>query len=159
MKVRVTDMVGTVHEVDIDFRLFDFTEEELNENLQRGAGVYSWYKARWFDAQHAYKVKDTEADAAEAAAMVRYREAGDAIELAKQRAKSDLDVVRARIEAHEAQRQMGYIESMLRGLDKKHEDVLNLGYNVRKEMDLTRSQHIMESKADRWTRPASPKGE
>lgn len=156
MKVTVTDMTGTQHEVEIDLGLLDFQEEELNDHLQKEAGIYGWYKARWFDAQYDYKVKDTEADAAEAGAMVRYREGGDAVEVAKQKAKADLDVIKSRIEAHEAQRRMGYIESVLRAMDKNHENALNLGYNVRREMNMNRTQHVMDTPEGRPESHASP---
>lgn len=111
------------------------SEEGLNEFLCKFAAVYNYYSGRWSEAQYYNYILEDHVETLYAKKFDFYKNEGSTDKLAEARAKSNEDVSNARLNARKAKLAMQRLHGYLRSLDKAHEDALNLGYNLRKEMD------------------------
>lgn len=122
-------------EVSLDSANLEFSEANLNEFLCKLPALYAYYSAKWAEAQHHNYVCEDVQEAVFAQKFELYKNQGGSDKLADARATADPQVSDARRAARKAKLYMQEIYGYLRALDKAHENALNLGYNIRKEMD------------------------
>jgi len=129
-------------EVDLDPKVMDFTEATLNEYFIKEAAVYSYYHQKMVDAQYFASKYEDAYEAAFAKKFQECKEAGATDKLAEAMAKNDPDVIEAKDKARLSKRTKDQLWGFLKSLDKAHENALNLGYNVRKEMQVLQHQGV-----------------
>lgn len=122
-------------EVVLDPANLRFDEVTLNDFIKKFSANYAYYNQKWAEAQHAHYCAEDEYDTIYAQKVVHYKTEKASDKLADARAKSDEEVVEALKAVRLAKLQMQELYGYLRSLDKAHDDALNLGYNIRKEMD------------------------
>lgn len=147
MKVKVG-----AEEVDLDPSVMAFTENTINDYLIKDAANYSYFHARMVDAQYlAAKYEDAH-DTLYSVKFREYKEQGATDKLAEAMAKSDKEVVEAKEKARITKRAKDHLWGWLKSLDKAHENVLNLAYNVRKELKVLEHSTVNE-KLDKLDKP------
>jgi hypothetical protein len=122
-------------EVSLDPANLQFSEANLNEFLCKLPALYAYYSAKWAEAQHLNYCCEDAVEAIFAQKFELYKNQGGSDKLADARASADKEVSDARRAARKTKLFMQEIYGYLRSLDKAHENALNLGYNIRKEMD------------------------
>lgn len=111
------------------------SEEGLNEFLCKFSSIYNYYSGKWAEAQYYHHMLEDQSETLYARKFEFYKNEGSTDKLAEARAKSNDEVVAAKAAARKAKLMMQKLNGYLRSLDKSHEDALNLGYNIRKEID------------------------
>jgi len=129
-------------EVDLDAGVMNFTEATLNDYLQKDASTYSYYHQKWVDAQYLATKFEDKYEAAYSAKFREFKEQGATDKLAEAMAKSDAEVVELKDKARITKRTKDHLWGFLKSLDKAHENALNLGYNVRKEVGILYKQDV-----------------
>ena len=129
-------------EVELDAAVMNFTEATLNEYLMKDAGTYSYYHQKWVDAQYLATKYEDNFETLYAKKFQECKEAGATDKLAEAMAKSNQEVVEAKDKARITKRAKDQLWGFLKSLDKAHENALNLGYNVRKEMTVLQHQGV-----------------
>lgn len=122
-------------EVALDPADLEFSEANLNDFLCKLPARYAYYSAKWAEAQHLNYCCEDVQEGIYAQKFELYKNQGGSDKLADARASADKEVTDARRAARKAKLYMQEIYGYLRALDKAHENALNLGYNIRKEMD------------------------
>jgi hypothetical protein len=130
MKIKVGE-----HEVVLDPKHLEISEEGMNDFLKNFAGLYNYYHMMWSKAQYLhYKLEDRH-DVLLAERYQWYKEnEGGSDKLAEAKARISEQVIQAKKSARDAKYVMQVLNSYIRALDKAHENALNLGYNIRKEI-------------------------
>lgn len=123
-----------------------FTEATLNEFLQKSPGWFSYYSAKQAQAQYIASLYDDEYDNLYSSKFRFYKAEGGSDKLAEASAKIDVEVVEALKRSRKAKENLNQITGFLRALDKANQNALNLGYNLRKEMQLSGTNRIGEEK-------------
>ena len=129
-------------EVELDSEILNFNEASLNEFLTKDAGYYSYFHSKMIDAQYILTQHENALEATYSAKFREYKENGATDKMSEAMAKSDQDVVVIKEKVRNAKRCKDYLWGFLKSLDKAHENALNLGYNVRKEMNVFQNQHV-----------------
>lgn len=138
MKVKVGE-----HEVTLDSNFLEVTEEGLNDFLKKFAGIYNYYYMMWCKAQHIYQLAEDKYDVMITDRYQWFKEhEGGSDKLAEAKARVNESVIQARKVARDAKYVAQLLNSFLRAMDKAHENALNLGYNLRKEMDKLFPQEV-----------------
>ena len=131
MKLKVDE-----EEVFLDPTNLEVDEVNLNDFLKEFSGTYNYYNTMWAKAQ---LIQRTFEDRYENTLNDRYvffkMNDGGSDKLAEAKAKIHDSVVQAKKTMQTAKYVTQQLNGYLRSLDKAHEDALNLGYNLRKEMD------------------------
>jgi hypothetical protein len=143
MKIKVAE-----HEVILDPKNLEVSEEIMNDFLKNFAGIYNYYYMMWAKAQHIHYLAEDHYDVLFASKYQWAKEnEGGSDKLAEAKARISEPVVQARMQARDAKYVMQLLNSYLRAMDKAHENALNLGYNVRKEMDKIFPQEVRRTAA------------
>lgn len=137
MKVKVG-----ADDVDLDPAVMAFTEHTINDYLIKDAANYSHYHAKMVDAQYLASKYEDAHEALYSSKFREFKEQGATDKLAEAMAKSDKEVVEAKEKARITKRAKDHLWGFLKSLDKAHENVLNLGYNVRKELKVLEHQSV-----------------
>ena len=133
-------------EVDLDPKHLEVNEENLNEHLKTFAGTYSYYNAMLSKAQFIQFLTEDKYEQTYSERFQYYKdnEAGS-----DKRAEAKTTINDNVIKAKRAVREAKYISQLtlgyVRALEKAHENALNLGYNIRKEIGSIYPQVIRES--------------
>ena len=125
------------------------SEVGLNDFLCKFAGIYNYYTGKWAEAQFLNYLMDDQYDALQNKKFDFYKNEGSTDKLADARSKSNEEVLTARMASRKSRYVMQKLHGYLRSLDKAHEDALNLGYNVRKELDKVFPKEIKHSDVDK----------
>ena len=138
MKVKIGD-----EEVVLEEKHLLVDEVSLNEFLKKFASTYNYYNTMWAKAQYLYYCTEDSADVKYGERFQFYKEnEGGSDKLVEAKVKSHPDVINARAKTRQAKYAMQLLYTYLRAMDKAHENALNLGYNIRKEMDKLFPQSI-----------------
>jgi len=141
MKLKVGE-----EEVFLDPQNLEVDEVNMNDFLKKFPGIYNHYNTMWAKAQ---LIQRTVEDRYENILNDRYvffkQNDGGSDKLAEAKAKIHEGVVQAKKTMQAAKYVTQQLHAYLRSLDKAHEDALNLGYNIRKEMDKLYPQTISAS--------------
>lgn len=134
--------ISPEEEINLDPARLQFTEATLNEFLKDFPSWYSYYSQVQSRAQLISSLYEDRYDQiyAEKFKFHKFEKASD--KLAEASAKSDSDVIDALKQSRKAKQNLNYISGYLRALDKANQNALNLGYNIRKEMDKLGSNTI-----------------
>ena len=131
--MRKIDING--EEVSLDPSNLQFSHENLNDYLCKVPALYAYYSDKWAEAQHVNYCQEDISESVYAHKFEFYKNDGVSDKLAEAKTKSDKEVMDAKSAARQSKLDMQAIYGYLRALDKAHENALNLGYNIRKEMD------------------------
>jgi hypothetical protein len=134
-------------DVTLDPEHVQFTEATLNEFLQKAPGWFSYYSAKQARAQYIAALTEDMYDQVYSEKFRFYKAEGGSDKLAEASAKTDPEVVEALKQSRKAKENLNYINGFLRALDKANQNALNLGYNLRKEMQLAGGNRIGEEKS------------
>jgi len=138
IKVKIGDT-----EVVLEEKHLVVDEVSLNEFLKKFASTYNYYNTMWAKAQYLNHCAEDSFDVKYGERFQFYKEnEGGSDKLVEAKVKSHPDVINARAKARQAKYAMQLLNSYLRAMDKAHEDALNLGYNIRKEIDKIFPQSI-----------------
>jgi hypothetical protein len=133
-------------EVVLDPEHVQFTESSLNEFLQKAPGWFSYYSAKQSHAQYVASLHEDKYDQIYSDKFRFYKAEGGSDKLAEANSKTDSQVIEALKAARKAKENVAQISGFLRALDKANQNALNLGYNLRKEMQLSGTK-ISEDKS------------
>ena len=138
MKVKVGDQ-----EVVLDPKHLEVSEVSMNDFLKNFAALYSYYNAMWAKSQFIQHLTEDKYDQVASERFQHYKESeGGSDKLVEAKVTVSEKVIAARRAAREAKYICQLLFTYLRALDKAHENALNLGYNIRKEIDKIYPQHI-----------------
>ncbi len=138
MKVKIGDT-----EVVLEEKHLAVDEVSLNEFLKKFASIFNYYSTMWAKAQYLHYVAEDKVDVTYGERFQFYKEnEGGSDKLVDAKVKSHPDVINARALARNAKYAMQLLNTYLRAMDKAHVNALNLGYNIRKEMDKIFPQSI-----------------
>lgn len=133
-----------IEDVELSADNLKITEIGLNDYLCNFAAIYDYYSRKWSEAQYLHYVSEDKYDCLYCDKFRCYKEDGCSDKLAEARSKSNHEVIDARNAVRKAKLTMQLIYGYLRALDKSHENALNLGYNLRREMS-----HLFSEVKDR----------
>lgn len=131
-------------EIELDPSIMTFTEHTLNEFLMKDAGNYSYYHQKMVDAQYIASKYEDAYDNLYYKKFCEFKETGMAVATAEATAKCDPEVMEAQEKARITKRVKDHLYGFLKSLDKAHENVLNLAYNVRKELKVLEHNTVNE---------------
>ena len=138
MKVKVGDA-----EVILDPKHLEVSEAGLNDFLINFASTYAYYNSCWAKAQFIQHLTEDKYDQVASEKFQYYKENdGGSDKLCEAKTAVSEKVIAARRAAREAKYICQLLFTYLRSMDKAHENVLNLGYNIRKEIDKIYPQTI-----------------
>lgn len=143
-------MIGN-DEVLLDPEYLKVSEITLNDFLCSFGGIYEYYSRKWAESQFLHYCAEDRHDQLYNEKFRFYKEDGGSDKMAEAKAKSHNDVVELRQAARRAKLTMQLIYGYLRALDKTHENAINLGYNVRREMDKLYPNEIKRRDVDQAT--------
>jgi len=144
MKVKVGET-----EVNLDPKNLEVDEVNMNEFLKDFAGTYNHYATQWATAQYIQRTIEDRYDITYAERFRFFKENdGGSDKLVEAKVKVHDSVVDAKKKMQHAKLITQLLHSYLRSLDKAYESALNLGYNIRKEMDKLYPQSIKVADAD-----------
>jgi hypothetical protein len=112
-----------------------FTDATLNDYLIKAPGWFAYYNQAHARAQYVSSIYEDMYDQVYSEKFRHYKAAGGSDKLAEASARVDPDVIEALKRTRKAKENMNQIAGHLRSLDKANQNALNLGYNIRKEMD------------------------
>lgn len=122
-------------EIALDPEHLEFTEATLNDYLQKSSRWYSYYSEKHSLSQLYASMYEDLHEQTYSKKFKLYKAEGGSDKLAEASSKADPEVAAALKSAREAKERQGVIGGFLRSLDKAIQNALNLGYNIRKEMD------------------------
>jgi hypothetical protein len=154
LKGIVTIKVGG-DEVKIDPTLFDFDHDSLTNYLQREAGWYSYFGAKFADADAEYQMIEAKYDATycEKFALLKESEGGSD-KLVECKVKQDAEIQTLNKMKIAAKRRMKMLQQHLRAWDKNHDNAQQLGYIIRKELGVWSTSDIYEEKKSASSMPS-----
>jgi hypothetical protein len=123
-------------DVVLDPALLKFDEHTINDYLSREAGLYSYFAAKWADAAYVAARYEDRYETTLAGKFREFKEQQATDKMADSMAKSDPEVVDLRDKVRMAKRVKDHLYMYLKSIDKNHENALNTGYNLRREMNL-----------------------
>lgn len=129
-------------EINLDPEILKFTEATLNEYLQKEAAIYSYYSAKWIDSQYINSTYDDKLEELYSQKFKLYKDQDVSDKKAEAMAKADPEVVEAKEKVRISKRTMEHLRLFLRSFDKNHENALNLGYNIRKEIGVYNQNQV-----------------
>ncbi len=138
MKIKIGDI-----EVVLEEKHLLVDEVNLNEFLKRFSSIYNYYSTMWAKSQYLHNLAEDNFDVKYGERFQFYKEnEGGSDKLVEAKVKSHPDVIQARAISRQAKYAMQLLHTYLRALDKANTNALNLGYNIRKEMDKIFPQSI-----------------
>jgi hypothetical protein len=131
-------------EVQLDPGNLQVNESNLNDFLSKFPGIYSYYNAKWVESQYIqYQTEDYYDEVY--CKKFKFFKDGSSDKLAEAQSKADDQVIEAKKEARKAKLNAQLLYGYLRALDKCFECAINLGYNMRREMDKLFPRDIKKS--------------
>lgn len=132
MKIKVGD-----EEVLLDSKNLEFDETNINDFLKSSASVFNYYNEMWCKAQYIQSMVDDKLTAICAEKFKNLKQSNIKISDKSAEAMVDADeqVVKAKKLLRDAKYVSQLLQTYLKSLDRAHANVLNYGYNLRKEMD------------------------
>lgn len=131
MKVKVGDQ-----EVTLESKHLEVAEHNLNDFLINFASIYNYYNMAWAKAQYILHLMEDRHEVSYSERFQFYKEnEGGSDKLVDAKVKMHEQVVSAKKAGRDAKYAERLLYTYLRALDKANENALNLGYNIRKEMD------------------------
>lgn len=136
-------MLSEEDEVILDPEHVQFTEATLNEFLQKAPGWFSYYSTKQSRAQYIASLHEDNYEQVYSNKFRFYKAEGGSDKLAEASSKTDPEVMEALKQSRKAKENLTCIGGFLKALDKANQNALNLGYNLRKEMQLSGGGRIL----------------
>jgi len=130
-------------EVVLDPNNMTFSENNLTEYLKREAGYYNNFGARLAEAETVFMLAEVEYEKVFGSRFAEIKEQGGSDKLVEGKTEADQEVIDAKHKMIKAKEDVRKLQQHLRAWDKSHENALNLGYMLRKEMEKIGGQHVM----------------
>ncbi len=127
--------VSKEKEITLDTSVMVFNEATLGDYMVKEAVYYDHLGRAFAELDAVYQMRKLEVEEVEARAFDRHKSEGGSDKLCQARADTEPDVLDAKKKMVGAQLNMRLVQQHLRAFDKAHEMAINLGYNLRKEMD------------------------
>jgi hypothetical protein len=132
-------------EVILDERNLVVNEANITEYLKTEAGYYNNFGSALAEAESQLATQEMEYDKVYGEKFNYIKSTdGGSDKLVEGRTLSDIDVLMAKGHVIAAKENVRKILWHLKAWDKSHENVLNMGYMLRKEMDKIGGSHIMK---------------
>jgi hypothetical protein len=112
-----------------------FNEATLSKYLQEEAAWYNYVGQNLADARKGLQECELRYESKFASKFSSYKEQGGSDKLAESNAKADVEVEALKQRVVDSKQAVESLNSYLRALDKSHENAINFGYMLRKEMD------------------------
>lgn len=130
-------------EIDLSSENLLIDESNLNAFLKKSAASYNYFTSRLAKAQMLHSIAEDKYDIAYSTEFQRIKESeGGNDKLVEAKSSIAAEVSEARSYLREAKYNLDLITKYVRSLDKVHDNALNLGYNIRKEMDKIFPQEV-----------------
>lgn len=129
-KVKVND-----EEIFLDPDKLKFDESNLSEYLENEASWYNYYGQKLADAEHYYQKCELAVEKVSADKFVRFKIGKGSDKYCEACVDSDDDVQELKVKAMEAKRYVRKLHQHLRAWDRNHDNAIQLGHNLRREMD------------------------
>lgn len=131
-------------EVVLDQKNMDFNEINLSEYLKKEAGYYNYFGFALAEAESELAIAELEYDKiyGEKYAFIKDNEGGSD-KMVEAKTLASTEVSEAKLNTIKSKESVRKIYHHLRAWDKSHENALNLGYMLRKEMDKIGGSHVM----------------
>lgn len=130
-------------EVVLDEANMAFSDATLTEYLKKEAPFYNYFGFALAKAESVLAIRDADYEHLYSLKFAEYKGEGGSDKMAEARTLGDNEVLEAKYKCVHAKEDVRKIQQHLRAWDKSHENALNLGYMLRKEMEKFASQHIM----------------
>lgn len=159
-KDRIVSVGGK--DVDLDPNHLTFDDITLNKFFQESAGWYNYYGQVLANAESYLQWYETQYDEIYAERFSGFKEDGGSDKLAEAKAKFDSKVVEAKKKVIAGKRAVKKLQLFLRSMDKAHDNALNFGYMIRKEMDKLQARVMssvdaeLEKKVDEIVQAVNP---
>ncbi len=118
-------------EIELDPGNLIFNETTLSKYLEEESSWVDFFGRAMINAEREYLASKEISEVTYYQAFVAYKDEGATEKKAEAQARIEVGVIAAR----EAEIRMKLIKQHLRSWDNSHEDAINFGYNLRKEMD------------------------
>ena len=131
-------------EVVLDQKNMDFNEGNLSEYLKKEAAYYNHFGWALAEAESELAIAELDYDKVygEKYAFIKDNEGGSD-KMVEAKTLSSVEVSEAKLRTIQAKENVKKIYHHLRAWDKSHENALNLGYMLRKEMEKIGGSHVM----------------
>lgn len=124
---------------------FAMSDAGINEYLAKFGGWYSYLNKKLMEADFIKSTLEDEFDKLYSYKLAHYKEsAGGSDKFAEAKARSDVEVCAIRERFRAAKLVADQLKGHLRSMDKAHENVLNVCYNMRKEIDKLGSSYVAD---------------
>ena len=122
------------NEVSLDENKLKFNEATLTKYFEEEALHYDYYGRMLADAEYLLQRNELQYDVVSSEKFKMFKEAGGSDALCNAKVTSDEELVEAKKLVLAAKRKVMLLKQHLRAWDKAHENALNLGYTLRREM-------------------------
>lgn len=122
-------------EVELNPENLKFSDANLNDYLKTSAATLAYYNEKHAMAQYISGIRDDKAEEVYERKFKEAKENGATEKLANAVASTDADVLEAKKKARASKYHSALLYGYIRALDRANTNAINLGYNIRKEMD------------------------
>lgn len=133
--IEIITVIVNGKEVKLDPKNMDFTDNNINEYMQREYRWIDYFGKQLELAQKARLIAEIEAEEIYSKKYVEAKDLGGTEQYAKAKANANPDVVEARKNVIEKKEIEGFLKAHLRAWDKNHDNAQNRGHSLRKELD------------------------
>lgn len=122
-------------ELDLDPEKLKFNEQNISQYYQEESGNYDFYSAQLAYADYLLSKRELEYDVIFSEKFTANKELGGSDKYVEAKTKADEDVVAAKTNVIGAKYKKGLLQNHIRAWDRNHDNALNLGHMLRKEME------------------------
>lgn len=121
-------------EIFLDPDILTFNEATLNQFLTKYASLYNYFMEKHAEAQYVNSRYQDKYDAVSAEKFTTFKDIGGSDKFCEAKVASDAQVQTALEMVRTSKHTVNLLWGYLRAMDRAHEDAINLGYNIRKEL-------------------------
>lgn len=122
-------------EINLNEENLKFSEETINQFLQKYAALYNYYMEKHADAQYVHSKYKDKHDKLMATKFVEFKEKGGSDKLCEANAIKDAEVQECMSKMASTKRTVNLLWGYLRAMDKSFDASREMCFNMRKEMD------------------------
>jgi hypothetical protein len=122
-------------EINLDPANLKFNEQTISEYYQKEGGNYDYYSSQLAYSDFLLSKRELIYDVVYNEKFAANKELGGSDKYVEAKTKSDEDVVEAKEDVILAKYKKNLLQQHIRSWDRNHDNALNLGHMLRKEMD------------------------
>ena len=122
-------------EIDLDPDKLKFNEQTISDYYQNEGGNYDYYSSQLAYADFLLSKRELAYDVIYNEKFASNKELGGSDKYVEAKTKSDEDVFEAKEDVITAKYKKSLLQQHIRSWDRNHDNALNLGHMLRKEMD------------------------